>query len=110
MSKLAPQQLTISPSKFVEELKQAWQSLARLFNGGVSFGDGTNIDNISGAWVPALTVIGNFTVSHNLGRVPVGTLMVKTDAFENLKFVSATATQITLAGQNGGANVLLFVF
>lgn len=110
MSNLNPQQLTISPTKFVEEIKQAWQALASLFNGNVSFGDGTNVDNISGAWANAVTVAGNFTVNHNLNRTPVGVFMVKTDAFENLKFVSATQTTITLAGQNGGANVSLFIF
>lgn len=94
---------------FFDVLNRLWQQLATLINGAISFGDGIDSSNIDGVWVPALTVAGNFTVTHNLNRAPIGYLWVKSDAFENIKFVSATTTQITLAGQNGGANILLFV-
>jgi hypothetical protein len=110
MSLLSPQQLTISTTKFVEEIKQAWQSLAGLFNGGISFGDGTNVDNISGAWALALSVAGNFVVNHNLGRTPVGWFVVSKDGFEDVKLISKTSSTITLAGQNGGVNLTLFIF
>lgn len=96
---------------FFDNFNRLYGQLASLINGSISFGDGTvgSTDNISGVWETALTVAGNFTVTHNLGRLPVGYLMVKNDAFENLKFISSTTTTIVLAGQNGGANILLFI-
>lgn len=107
---LAPQQLTINTKQFVEQIKQAWQNLASLFNGNISFGDGTNVDNINGAWATAASVAGNFVVNHNLGRTPVGWFIVSKDGFEDVKLISKTTTTITLAGQNGGVNLLLFIF
>lgn len=95
---------------FFAAINRLWGQLASIINGQIGFGDGVSTDNIDGKWISTLTVIGNFTVNHGLGRVPVGYLMVKTDAFENLKFVAATGNTITLAAQNGGANILLFVF
>jgi len=94
---------------FYDVINRLYGSLASTVNGSVSFGDGISTDNISGIWATALTVAGNFTVTHNLGRIPVGYLVMKSDAFENLKFISSTTTTITLAGQNGGANILLFI-
>ena len=108
--RLTPQQLSITPNKFVDILKQAWQNLFGVLNGNVSFGDGTNADNINGVWANANSVIGNFTITHNLGRVPVGYLIVKSTAFEIVKFISSTTTQLTLAGQNGGSALTLFIF
>lgn len=95
---------------FYNILNRLWQSLALIINGNISFGNGIDKANIDGIWKTAVSVAGNFTVVHNLGRQPVGYLMVKSDAFENLKFVSSTTTQLVLAGQNGGANILLFIF
>lgn len=95
---------------FWDALNKVWGQLAIIINGGISFGDGTARGNIDGVLVTATTVAGNFTVTHGLNRTPVGYWMVKSDAFENLKFVSSTASQITLAGQNGGAHITLFVF
>lgn len=107
---LAPQQLTINTKQFVEQVKQAWQNLANLFNGNISFGDGTNVDNINGVWAPTISVAGNFVVTHNLGRTPVGWFIVSKDGFEDVKLFSKTTTTITLVGQNGGVNLLLFIF
>lgn len=107
--KLIPQ-LDITANKFVELLRQRWTQLAFLFNGNISFGDGTNSDNISGVWVTVNSVIGNFTVNHNLGRIPAGYIIASQTAFEVTKFVSSTTTQITLAGQNGGSALTLFIF
>jgi len=108
--RLTPQQLSITLTKFVEEIKQAWQNLFFVLNGNVSFGDGVNTDNINGVWATANSAIGNFVINHNLGRVPTGYFIVKSTAFEVVKFVSATNTQITLAGQNGGSALTLFIF
>jgi hypothetical protein len=96
--------------KFYKVFNRLWQSMSFVLNGNVSFGDGTSTDNIQGVWATALTVIGNFTVTHNLGKIPVGYFIAGSDAFENIKFVSSTTTTITFAGQNGGANIRLFIF
>jgi len=95
---------------FFNAINRLYQALAIAFNGNISFGDGINADNINGVWVPVHTVMGNNTINHNLGRIPVGYLMVKSDAVEFLSFVSSTTTQIVLSGLAGGANVLLFIF
>lgn len=95
---------------FVAYLERIWITLLAVVNGRIGFGSVGNPDNIDGTLVTATTVAGNFTVTHNLLRSPTGYWMVTSDAFENLKFISSTTTQITLAGQNGGAHITLFIF
>jgi len=96
-------------TSFFALIRRLYENIALAFKGQISFGDGIDVDNIRGTWKTAVSAAGNFTVNHNLGYIPTGWFMVKTDAFENLKFISSTTTQITLAGQNGGANILLFI-
>lgn len=95
--------------KFYDVIRDVYEKLATAFNGRIGFGDGTVPDNIDGVWVLALTVAGNFTITHNLGRIPAGWFMVKKDGFEDVKFISSTKTQLTLAGQNGGVNATFFI-
>lgn len=108
--KLVPSQLSGDEKKVHGEIRKGWQILYQILAGQVSYGDGVNKDNIDGVWATAVSVAGNFTVTHNLGRVPVGYHVVKSTGFENVKFISATTSQITLAGQTGGSTLTLFIF
>jgi hypothetical protein len=48
-------------------------------NGRITFGDGTNIDNIAGKWISVTSHASGGTetaIQHDLGVVPVGMLMM----------------------------------
>lgn|SRR5574337_1250647 len=92
--------------------QKAWQVLSVIINGRLSFGDGTTPCNLDGVWVTAITNTVEFTVTHNLGRVPVGFLAVKKSAAVDLYAGVTTWTKndIHLVGTAVGVSVLLFVF
>src|ERR1700732_2804493 len=94
----------IGPSmlaRFAQAVLKAWQLMSIVVNGQISFGNGTSSDNISGNWasVPDTGLANtDFTVTHNLGRIPVGYLTmiasIATDIYTGS--VLATKTTITL--------------
>jgi len=99
----------------LRSLSKAYAYLAQLFNGRISFGNGTVKDNIDGVWVSVTTPIANFTdftVTHNLYRIPVGYLVVKKsvvgDVFDGT--VAATTTQYTLQSSGISQTLLIFFF
>lgn len=101
-------------SRFARMLQTLWQNLAFVLKGQISFGDGTHVDNISGAWasVPNTGAANtDFTITHNLGRIPVGyltmTASIATDIYTGS--VAATKTQITLRSSAANANITLFI-
>lgn len=99
---------------FRRSLRRNYERLAQLFNGLISFGDGTNRDNIDGNWFDVTTpgaANTDFTVTHNLGRVPVGVLVMRKSAAVDIYTgsVAATTTQITLRATVASVNVKLFV-
>lgn len=55
-------------------LRNVWEKAARVINGLLSFGDGVETDNVSGAWANVTLPAANtdFTITHNLQRVPAG--------------------------------------
>lgn len=64
-------------------LRKIYEQAARVINGGIGFGDGIDSDNINGVWYSGVTPATpdtEFDVLHNLGRVPVGWLLVYEDA------------------------------
>src|ERR1700679_1392834 len=73
----------MSVQSFVYMLQTLWQSLASIINGNISFGNGSQSDNINGIW-SSVTTPGtpntNFTITHNLGRVPVGYIVMSKTA------------------------------
>src|SRR5208282_6099789 len=100
---------------FVSMLQKILQRWAVIINGNLSFGDGVESDNISGAWVSVSTPgtpNTDFTVTHNLGRIPVGYLPMSkaaaTDVYTGS--VPATATQLTLRATATGVAIKLFIF
>jgi hypothetical protein len=98
---------------FARMLLKIWQNACFIWNGGISFGDGSKTDNISGVWVTVTFAVANVdqTVTHNLGRVPVGYLaMTKSAACDVYTgSVAATKTQITLRGTTTSTVVLFIV-
>lgn len=103
-----------SLKKFVEMLRQVYQNLVRVINGNLGFGDGTKTDNIDGNWINVVAPAApntDFTVNHNLQRLPVGYwVMVKDRACDVYTgSVLATKTQITLRATVASAVLRLFV-
>lgn len=99
---------------FYKGFKRVWEQAARVINGGLSFGAGTTKDNIDGAWVTAVTPGApntDFVVTHNLGRIPVGYIVMSKSAACDVYTgsVGATATQLTLRGTVAGVTVTLFI-
>ena len=97
---------------FARMLLKVWQNAAFIWNGGISFGDGSKTDNIAGVWVSVTFAAPNVdqTVTHNLGRIPVGYIPMTKSATCDVYTgsVGATKTQITLRGTTT-STVLLFI-
>lgn len=98
----------------VKGLDNTYSLLARVLNGNLGFGDGTNRDNLDGVWASPVTPGApntDFTITHNLGRVPVGYfVMSKSGACDVYTgSVAATSTQLTLRGTVAGVTLKLFI-
>lgn len=103
--------------QFQRMLRKLYEQLARVINGGISFGDGGNevSDNIDGVWENVADTGAadtDFTVTHNLGRIPNGWLSVEQDkaGIYYLGSVTATETEITLKCSVANVAVRLFIF
>lgn len=97
-----------------QALRQAYERAAVIINGNISFGDGSNPDNIAGVWasVPDTGASDtDFTVVHNLGRLPVGYILMQTDVATLIYTgsVVATTTEITLRSATANASIVLFI-
>lgn len=99
--------------RFARMLQTLWQHLAFVVNGQIGFGDGTNSDNINGVWVPATFGLANtdLTLTHNLGRIPVGYITMTADRATDIYTgsVAATKSQITLRSSVANAVVNFFI-
>lgn len=101
---------------FIFMIAKMWRNLTtKVINGHISFGDGTHTDNIDGVWSPVTAPVApntDFTVTHNLGRVPVGYLVMQKDRAVDIYTgsVAATKTQITLRATVASAVINLFIF
>jgi hypothetical protein len=87
-----------------------------VLNGNIEFGNPTDgISNINGVWLTAVTpgvVDTNFTLSHNLGYIPTGWLVVNIDKAAIL-YKGATpwsTTQLTLKCNVATTAIVIFVF
>lgn len=102
-----------SLKNFTQQLQTTYQDLSRAFNGGVSYGDGSNSENIDGSWASVTTPSPagtNFTVTHGLNRIPVGVHVTQKNVFCDVLTVSSTETTVTLQASAAGAAIRLFVF
>jgi len=110
------------PSRVLDNTKKVLEDLYKLICGNITFGAGpgnsinnnTGGQNIAGAWVSVATpgvVNTEFAVTHNLGRVPTGYLVVhKSAACEVYDSSTAwSATQIFLKATVINVNLTIFI-
>jgi len=109
---IKPEQKSLND--FVQMLKTVYQNFIQVLNGNVGFGDGTIPDNISGSWINVVAPVApntDFTVNHNLGRLPVGYWIMQKDRACDVYTgsVAASATQLTLRATVASAVLRLFI-
>src|SRR5882762_11568874 len=100
--------------RFVQMIRNVYQNLVTLINGNIGFGDGTLPDNISGSWINVVAPVApntDFTVNHNLQRLPVGYWVMQKDRACDVYTgsVAATTTQLTLRATVASAVLRIFV-
>lgn len=83
-------------------------------NAGLGFGDGSSVDNIYGSWISYTTnAVANTedTINHNLGKIPVGYLVMNRDkaAIVYKGGTAWTATQMFLKCSVATTAVVIFV-
>jgi hypothetical protein len=103
-----------SLKQFVTMLRSIYQNLVDVINGNLGFGDGTKLDNISGSWINVVAPVApntDFTVNHNLNRLPVGYWIMQKDRACDIYTggVVATKTQLTLRATVASAVLRLFI-
>jgi hypothetical protein len=109
---------TVEPSHkslkaFVGMLKSIYQNLTLVVNGNLGFGDGTNSDNVSGSWINVVAPAApntDFTVTHNLNRLPVGYWAMQKDRACDVYTGSVTASKTTLTLRATVASAVLRLF
>jgi hypothetical protein len=101
--------------KYARQIQRVYQNLSFILNGQVGFGqDGVTRDNIDGNWINVTTpAVANtdFTVDHNLFRLPVGYILMRTDRAVDIYDGSLADTnmQITLKANAASAVIRLFI-
>ena len=95
-------------------IRKLYEQLARVVNGLVSFGNGVTRDNIDGEWASVANTGAadtDFTITHNMLRIPVGwILMSQTKAGVLYKgSVPWTTTTITLRCSVANDSILIFI-
>ena len=109
-----PQDYTSVIDRFRQATKKYAERLANIINGQLSFGNGTALDNMQGRWINTVTPGApdtDFTVTHSLGRVPVGWLTVSIDkaGVIYLGTIAATAQDLTLKCSTATTTIRIFV-
>jgi len=100
-------------NNFASMLSKLWRRLAKVVNGGISFGDGTTADNINGVFVDVTTpgsANTNFNITHNLGRLSVGYIMLGKAAAVDVYDGTGTNTKTTTSLRATVANVAIRLF
>lgn len=100
--------------RFQGAVKKYTEAIAAVLNGQVTFGNGTELDNMQGRWINATSpgvADTDFTVNHNLGRIPVGFLTVSLDkaAVIYQGSIAWTTTQMTLKASAATVALRIFV-
>lgn len=111
-TEVKPEQKSLS--NFVQMIKNIYQNFTQAFNGNIGFGDGTNADNINGSWINVVAPVApntDFTVNHNLGRLPVGYWIMQKDRACDVYTggVASTTTALTLRATVASAVLRLFI-
>jgi hypothetical protein len=113
-----PRQPYLPPVKTPEDINKVlmrmWEEIARVINGQLWFGsvaDGRqNIDGVTLQQADTGAANVAFSLTHNLGRVPVGFLVVYTDKATSIYDGGVAWTVTTISLKSSTANVLLRVF
>lgn len=100
------------------ELLRFHDDVYKLTRKNISYGNGQADDvgqNISGAWVDATTpgtANTNFTVTHNLNRIPLGFHVMSKNASTDVYVGStpATTTEMTFKATGTSVAIRLFIF
>jgi hypothetical protein len=98
------------------ELVDLLSKIIKALNGGIEFGTfNTGAVNINGAWVTGITpgvINTDFSLTHNLGRIPTGWLLVWKDGYVDFKIGGGawTSKQIFLQASVAAVNYRVFVF
>lgn len=95
-------------------LNKLYQQMARVINGQLGFGDGSQLDNMAGAWANVTSSVATgteFAITHNLGYVPIGYLVFTQNKPASFYLGSSawTTTQIFLKADNSSVAVKLFI-
>ncbi len=103
-----------SLQRFAQMVRSKYERLASLVSGRLRFGDGVSPDNLDGVWASPVTPgVANtdFTVTHNLQRIPVGYIVMSKSAACDVYTgsVVATVTQLTLRATVVGVTLKLFI-
>lgn len=107
-------EFTITLDATWKMVQRIYQLAARVINGNISFGDGVSPDNISGVWAAVVTPVApntDFVITHNLGRLPVGYLVMEKDAACDVYdgTIAADITTITLKATGIGTALRIFI-
>lgn len=100
--------------KIDNALRTMWEEIARAIDGNISFGtaDGAP-ENMAGAWYAGTTGAADtdFTVTHNLGRIPQGWITINIDKAGVIYKGSVpwTETEITLKCSTATTAIVIFV-
>jgi hypothetical protein len=97
-------------------LRRIWEQMAKIANGSLSFGNGSQSDNIAGKWVTAVTPGApntDFVVVHNLGYTASGYIpMTKSaacDVYTSPTVNPNPTTEIILRATVAGVTINFFV-
>ena len=96
-------------------VNDAWEQLTREINGLIGFGTPTEgLENMRGAWYEGVTpgtADTDFTITHNLGYIPVGWLVFSIDKAGILYkgSVAWTPSDITLKCNATSATIVIFI-
>lgn len=94
--------------------RQVLDQTDKILRRNVSFGDGSNSDNIFGVWVTVTSPVApntQFTVNHSLGQVPVAFDVKRKNAAGDVYDSGTpwTATQIFLKCSAASVTLTLFI-
>ena len=106
--------LVSNPQKMNPHDKQRWVDLERVVNGQLDFGRIGEAGNIRGSWITAHTPVTpdtDFTVTHNLGAIPVGIDVKQKSGACDVYNGSVPHTQntVTLRATVGNVDLTLFI-
>jgi hypothetical protein len=99
-----------------QDLKNTYEDIGKVVNGGLEFGSPTNktAQNLNGVWFTGVTPVApntEFTVPLNLGRIPTGFITFSIDQAGILyrSTTTWTATTAFLKCNVASAHVVIFL-